>query len=78
MLCQFQVYSKVIQVYSKVYIYSFSDFFCLFRATPTVNGSSQGRSPIVDDGAGLHHSPSDTRSELRLLHAPQLMAMLNP
>ena len=41
-------------------------FFCLFRATPAVYGGPQARGRIRDTAAGLHHSHSNARSELRL------------
>ena len=46
------------------------DFFwvCVFgRATPTAYGGSQPRGQIRAIAAGLHHSHSNTGSELRLL-----------
>jgi len=46
-------------------------FFCLFRATLVAPGSSQGRGWIR--AAGLHHSHSNSRSELYLQPIPQLM-----
>jgi len=38
----------------------------LFRATPMAYGGSQARGPIGAVAAGLRHSHSNTRSELRL------------
>ena len=52
--------------------------FCLFRATPAVYGGSQARGPIGAVAAGLHHSHSNTTSELHLRPTPQLTAMLDP
>ena len=49
-------------------------FFYLFRAAPTAQGGSQARSLIGAAAAGLHHSHSHARSELRLQPTPQLMA----
>ena len=43
-------------------------FFHLFRATPAAHGSSQARDQIRAVAAGLHHSHSNTRSELCDLH----------
>ena len=42
----------------------------LFRATPAACGDSQARGPIGARDAGLHHSHSHARSELRLLPTP--------
>ena len=41
-------------------------FFLLFRAAPTIYGSSQARGQIGAAAAGLHHSHSNTRSEPHL------------
>ena len=40
--------------------------FLLFRATPAAYGSSQARGQIRGAAAGLHHSHSNTSSELHL------------
>ena len=57
-------------------------FYLLFvfflRAAPWAYGSSQTRGRIGAVAAGLHHSHSKARSELRLRPTPQLMAMLDP
>ena len=45
---------------------SFSFFVFLFRATPMAYGGSQARGPVRATAAGLHHSHSNTRSELHL------------
>ena len=42
------------------------------------HGGFQARGQIRDVAAGLHHSYSNTRSELQLPTTPQLMAMLDP
>ena len=52
--------------------------FCLFREAPTAYGSSQARGPIGAVAAGLHHSHSNTGSELHLRPIPQLMATQDP
>jgi len=39
-------------------------FFCLFRATPTAPGGSQARAQIRVVAASLHHSHSNTGTEL--------------
>ena len=39
-------------------------FFVLFRAAPAAYGNSQGRGRIRAAPVGLHHSQSNTRSEL--------------
>ena len=54
--------------------------FCLFRAAPTVHGSSQARGWIRAVAAGLRQSHSNARSELYLWRTPQLTAtwILNP
>ena len=53
-------------------------FFLLLRATPKACGSSQARGRIKAAAAGLHHSHSNTGSELHLHPTPQLMVMLDP
>ena len=53
-------------------------FFFLFMATPAAYGSSQARGWIRATAAGLHHSHSNTRSELQLQPVLQLSAMLDP
>ena len=52
--------------------------FCLFSATPEAYGSSQARRLIEVAAACLHHSYSNSRSELCLQPTPQLMAMPDP
>ena len=41
-------------------------------------GGSDTRGRLRAVAAGLHHSHSDARSEPRLQHKPQLMAMWDP
>ena len=41
-------------------------FFCLFRARPVAHGSSRASGRIRAAATGLHHSHSNTKSELRL------------
>ena len=41
-------------------------FFCLFRAVPMAYGGSQVRGQIRAVAAGLHHSHSNTGSELHV------------
>ena len=53
-------------------------YFFLFRAVPVAYRSSRVRGLIRTAAAGLHHSHSDTRSELSLWPTPQLVAMLDP
>ena len=53
-------------------------FLCLFRATLVAYGGSQARGRIGTVAAGLHHSHSNARSELRLWSIPQLTAMPDP
>ena len=53
-------------------------FFLLFRAIPTVYGSSQARGRNGAVAASLCHSHRSTRSELCLWPTPQLMAILDP
>ena len=55
-----------------LYFFSFLLFFWLFRATPVAYGGSQTRGPIGAIAASLHHSHSNTGSELRLAPTPQL------
>ena len=45
-------------------------FFFLFRAVPPAYGGCQARGPIGATAAGLHHSHSNIRSELRLWPTP--------
>ena len=52
-------------------------YFCCFRATPEVYGSSQAKGPIGAAAAGLNHSHSNVSSELRLQSTPQLTTMLD-
>ena len=52
--------------------------FCLFRATPEAYGGSQARGQIGAVAASLHHSHSNTGSELYLQPTPQLVATLDP
>ena len=52
--------------------------FCLFRATPAAYGGSQARGRVEAIAAGLCHSHSNSRSELRLRPTPQLMAIQDP
>ena len=47
-------------------------------ATPVAYGSSQARGQIRAAAAGLHHSHSNTRSELRLQPTLPLMAKPDP
>ena len=55
-----------------------STFFFFFRAASATYGSSQTRGQIGAADAGLHHSHSNTKSELPLRPTPQLSAMLDP
>ena len=59
-----------------IFIYFF--IFCLFRAIPMAFGGSQARGRIRTVAAGLHHSHSNARSELRLQPTPQPTAMPDP
>ena len=52
--------------------------FCLFRAAPAAYGSPQGRGQIGAVVASLHHSHSNTRSELSLQPIPQFMVVPDP
>ena len=49
-----------------------------FGATPAAYGSSQARGGIGATAACLCHGHSNTGSEPRLLHTPQLTATLDP
>ena len=63
------------------FLFSFSFFFCIFKAIPAEYGGSQARGLIGAVAAGLHHSRSHAGSEPHLLPTPQLMAtcqILNP
>ena len=62
-----------------IYITNVTEFFSfLFTATPEAYGSSQARGRIGAAAAGLHHSHSNTGSELHLWLTPQLAAMPDP
>ena len=53
--------------------------FCLFRAAPAAQGGSQARGRIRAAAAGLHHSPSNTGSNLVCdLHSSRQHRILNP
>ena len=61
---------------------SFS-FLCIFifllsRAAPAAYGGSQARDPIRAAAAGLPHSHSNARSQLRFRPTPQLTATPDP
>ena len=47
-------------------------FFCLFRAAPAAYGGSQAGGLIGPVATSLHHSHSNTGSELHLRPIPQL------
>ena len=53
-------------------------FFFFFRAAPLAYGGSQARGRIGAADAGLHHSHSNTKSELHLQPTPQLTATPDP
>ena len=53
-------------------------FFCLFRAVPEANGSSQVWSQIEAVAASWHHSHSNVGSKLHLRPIPQLTAKPDP
>ena len=53
---------RVSLLFSFLFLFS----FFLFRDEPVVYGSSQARGQIKAVAAGLHHSHSNTRSELHL------------
>ena len=59
--------------YSFLSVFVFFVFFFL-RAVPVAHGSSQARGRIKATAAGLHHSHSNSGSELHLKPTPQLMA----
>ena len=52
-------------------------FFLLFMAPPAAHGCSQTRGLIGATATSLHHSHSNTRSELCLRPTPQLTANLD-
>ena len=56
----------------------FSFSFCLYRAAPLANGSSQARGRIGVVPAGLHQNHSNNRSSLSLRPTPQLTATPDP
>ena len=49
-----------------------------FRTTPVAYGSSQVRGRVGAVAASLHHSHSNTGSNMHLQPTPQLMAMPDP
>ena len=53
-------------------------FLVILRLRSSAYGGSQARGRIGAVAAGLHHSHSNTGSELRLLLTPHLTAMLDP
>ena len=53
-------------------------FLFIFRATPVAYGGSQVRRQIGAAAAGLYHSHSSARSELRLHPTPQVTATPGP
>ena len=59
------------------FVFSFLAFV-FFRAAPAAYGGSEARGLMGVTAAGLHHSYSNARSELRLRPTPQLMAMPDP
>ena len=71
---------KCIVWYTLTYVYAVKTSHLLLllfsRAAPEAYGSFQARDRIGTVVAGLHHSHSNTRSELRLSPTPQLI--LNP
>ena len=61
------------------FIYLFIHLFILlFRAVLMACGGSQARGPIGAAATGLHHSHSNTGSELHLHHSSQQCQILNP
>ena len=56
----------------------FLSFFAISWAASMAYGDSQARGQIGAVATSLHHSHSNTRSELHLQPAPQLMAMPDP
>ena len=61
-----------------ILFYFLSFFFFFFRAASMAFGGSQTRGLIGAIAVGLHHSHSNTRSELCLQPIPQLMATMDP
>ena len=72
-------WSWVVGGYTNDYLYLliFIHFFFPFRATPVAYGSSQARGRIRRAPAGLHHSHSNTGSELHLWSMLQPAATLD-
>ena len=62
-----QVAGKPIKLSLVSYLFAFSAY-----------GGSYARGQIGATAAGLHHSPSNKRSELQLKTTPQLSAMPDP
>ena len=63
---------------SLLHLFFYFIFWSFFRATPTAHGGSQARGQIGARTAGLHHSHSNTGSELHLWPRPQLMVTPDP
>ena len=61
-----------------ILFFMLSFFFLLFRAVSAAHGGSQARDQIGAVATGLHHSHSNTGSELHLRPMPRLMATLDP
>ena len=71
--------SHLYDFWKNVYLDPLSIFFFFsFMAAPATHGNSQARGLIGAAAARLHHSYSNTRSELHLRLIPQLVATLDP
>ena len=64
--------------YALSFLLYFILFFCFLGPAPVAHGGSQARGRTGATAAGLYHSLSNARSELRLAPTPQLTATLDP
>ena len=65
-------------LFTGIFIYLFIVSFAFSRVALAAYGGSHARGLVGAVAAGLRHSHSNTGSEPRLRHTPQLTATLNP
>ena len=70
--------TNILMTISHIFFVLFCFVALFFRAAPVAYGDSQARGLIRAIAAGLHHSHSNTRSELCLRPTPELMATPDP
>ena len=66
LICKGELNVPTAQSNPTEFIFYFISFLWLFRAAPAAYGGPQARGPLRATAAGLHHSHSNTRSELCL------------